>query len=85
MFVYILQNGEKGNFYIGSTANWDRRLKEHKRGKVRTTKSWDNVRVALVQEYPDIQTAQKIEVRLKRFKNRAIIEKIVRDKKIKIS
>jgi predicted GIY-YIG superfamily endonuclease len=36
-WVYILR-GSCGRYYIGSTANLDRRLAEHRRGKVHSTR-----------------------------------------------
>lgn len=38
-FVYILKSLKDGNFYIGRTNDLERRLGEHNRGRVRSTKS----------------------------------------------
>ena len=36
-YVYVLYDGTKNKFYIGSTNNLDRRRKEHNLGKTHTT------------------------------------------------
>ena len=84
VFVYILQNEDTGKFYIGSSTNVERRFKEHQRGIVRSTKGWVRKKIVLVQEYPDIDAAERVERKLKTFKSRVIIEKIVKDGKIKL-
>ena len=38
-FVYVLRSQSDGKLYIGSTKNLIRRLKDHQKGKVRSTKS----------------------------------------------
>ena len=84
-FVYILQNEQTGKYYIGSTENLERRMSEHQRGNVYTTKLWPSKRMVLAQEYQDIKTAESIEIRLKAFKSRVIINKIVKEGKIRIA
>jgi putative endonuclease len=37
-FVYILESLKDGRFYTGSTIDLTRRLKQHRAGKVRSTK-----------------------------------------------
>ncbi|MBU0732400.1 GIY-YIG nuclease family protein [Patescibacteria group bacterium] len=37
-YVYILKEKSKNHFYIGSTNDLERRIKEHKKGTTRTTK-----------------------------------------------
>jgi len=46
MFVYIIRSTKDGSEYIGISDNPDRRLKEHNRGKVRSTKlkrPWEKI------------------------------------------
>ncbi|MBP9839971.1 MAG: GIY-YIG nuclease family protein [Candidatus Pacebacteria bacterium] len=38
-FVYVLKSNKDNKFYYGFTDNLERRLKEHNRGEVRSTKS----------------------------------------------
>ena len=37
-YVYILQSGKDGNFYVGYTSDLKRRLRLHNEGKVAATK-----------------------------------------------
>lgn len=46
MKVYILKSLVDGSFYVGMSDNSDRRLEEHNRGKVTSTKSripWEKI------------------------------------------
>lgn len=81
--VYILQL-ENNQYYIGATKNLDRRLKEHRLGKKQGTKYSKKIKLLFYQEYNDYSDARKIENRLKKFKNKKIIEKIIKNDKITI-
>jgi predicted GIY-YIG superfamily endonuclease len=43
------------------------------------------VKLVFSQKYDDIKIARKIEIKIKRFKNRKIIEQIIKDGKIKMN
>ena len=80
-YLYILET--KGNhYYIGSTNNIDRRLMEHNFGKTISLRKLLKIKLVLKQEYNDLKTARKIEAKLKKFKNKKIIERIIKDGKI---
>lgn len=83
-FVYILQD-DKQKFYIDSTNNLKRRLKAHLSGHTQTTSRMTNPVLVFVQEYKTLDYARKIERKLKKFKRRDYIEKIVKDGYIKAS
>ena len=83
-FVYILESEKTGRFYIGSSQNFERRYKEHLSGQVKSTKALLPLKVVLLQSFPDINTAKRVELRLKNFKRRDFIKKIVQDGKIKV-
>ncbi|HNW96494.1 MAG TPA: GIY-YIG nuclease family protein [Candidatus Paceibacterota bacterium] len=83
-YVYILKN-EKGNFYIGSTDNLQRRIKQHNNGHTKTTKRMKNNILALSQEYPTLEMARKIERKIKKLKRKDYIEKMISDKFIKLT
>lgn len=83
-FVYILQSLKNNRFYIGSTTNIDIRLKQHNQGAVKATKNIRPLRLVFKQGYPKIQIAKKIELRLKKFKRRDFIVKIIKDGRIKM-
>ncbi|MDO8482220.1 MAG: GIY-YIG nuclease family protein [bacterium] len=78
-FVYILQSEKNGRYYIGSTDNLARRLEEHQRGKTLSLKNLVPVRLVFSKEYATMSDARGIEAKLKRFKSRKIIERIIAD------
>jgi predicted GIY-YIG superfamily endonuclease len=68
-WVYILR-GERGRYYIGSTAKLKRRIEEHRRGSNHTTRRFgEQVEVVALRELPSIVEARKLENSLKRKKN----------------
>jgi predicted GIY-YIG superfamily endonuclease len=71
-WVYILR-GSCGRYYIGSTENLDRRLAEHHRGKVHSTRRFGQpLGLVASKEMPDIDSARTLERKLKAKKNPAI-------------
>ena len=68
-WVYILR-GSCGRYYIGSTANLDRRLAEYRRGKVHSTRRFgEPLELIIGREMPDIDSARELERKLKAKKN----------------
>ncbi|HEY4477934.1 MAG: hypothetical protein A2460_02325 [Omnitrophica WOR_2 bacterium RIFOXYC2_FULL_43_9] len=82
-FVYILKN-QKGGFYIGSTADLNRRVKQHLAENTFTTKRMKAFELVFSQEYRTLMEAKKIELKLKKLKRKDYIAKIVQDGFIKI-
>ena len=78
-FVYILQSKRNGHFYVGSTDHFQQRMKQHQEGKIRTTRRLLPVDLVLKQQCSDIQTAKRVERKIKKFKRRDYIQKIVLD------
>ncbi len=78
-YVYILESERNGKYYIGSTVDVDRRLNEHNSGKHHTGKRLAPFRIVFKQEFVDIATARKTENRLKKYKRRDFLEKIIKD------
>jgi len=81
-YVYILKSSENGAYYIGSTIDLERRLIEHNSGKTKSLKNILPVELVFSQMYENIQTARRIEFKIKRFKSRDITERIIADGKI---
>ena len=75
---------KNNKFYVGSTTDINERLRRHKAGNVKATKCLLPIKLELFQEYDDFSSARKIEASLKKLKRRDFIEKIVRDKVIKM-
>lgn len=82
--VYVLQSELNCRYYIGSTKNLTRRLEEHNSGKSKYTSFSKPFRLVFSQEFPSLFEARRIEYRLKKFKSRKILEKIIKDGFIKI-
>ena len=83
-YVYIIQSVESGMFYTGSSTDLEERISRHNQNREKATKNRGPWILKFSQEYPTIQEAQQIEYRLKRLKNRNILEKIVENQKITI-
>jgi len=83
-YVYILRD-EKGKFYIGSTTDIKRRLRQHSNKHTATTNRMKNPQPVLIQEYPSLEIARKIERKIKKLKRRDYIEKMIQDGYIKVS
>ncbi|MDP3051977.1 MAG: GIY-YIG nuclease family protein [bacterium] len=82
-FVYILKD-EKGKFYIGSTVDIRRRLKQHNSAHTKTTHRMQNPKLVLIQEYNSLEIARKIERGIKNLKRKDYIEKMINDGYIRI-
>ena len=63
-FLYILKN-TKGKFYVGSTDNLERRIYQHQVGHTQTTRNMKDSVLVLTQEYESLETARKIERKIK--------------------
>lgn len=82
-YVYILKD-EKGRFYIGSTDRLQERLLRHDAGYTQTTRNMRNPKLVFRQEYPTLIEARRREYKLKQLKRKDYIEKIVKDRYIKM-
>jgi len=83
-YVYILKN-EKGNYYIGSTSDIKRRIKQHQIGYTYSTKRMQNLKLVFSEKFDTLKEARHIEYRLKKLKRHDYIDKIIKDGFIKIS
>jgi putative endonuclease len=81
--VYILLCANN-RYYIGSTNDLERRFNEHNKGFVKATKYLLPVKFVFFQELSDLKQARGLELKLKKFKSRKIIEQIIKDGFIKI-
>ena len=81
--VYILQCAN-ARYYIGSTNNLERRMQEHIQGKVKATKNLRPIKLVFHQQFENLTKTRQTEYRLKSYKNKNIIENIIKDGIIKI-
>ena len=76
-YVYILRSKKNSRYYIGSTNDVARRVKQHELGYVYSTKRMLPLDVVLVKRFDSLLKARQEERRLKKLKSRKLIEKIV--------
>lgn len=82
-FVYILKN-EQGKYYIGSTFDIEKRIKQHLNGYTHSTKRLGSFVLVFSQKFESLQDARSVEYKLKKLKRKDYIDKIVEDGFIKI-
>jgi putative endonuclease len=75
--MYILKNLDTSRYYIGSTTDFDRRLKQHKNGHTRTTKVLETYTLVYKEEFDTIEEARVLEKKLKSYKSRKYIEWLI--------
>lgn len=83
-YIYILKD-DNNKYYIGSTSDINRRLKQHSSNHTQTTRNMKSLKVVLTQEVDSLLLARRVENKLKRMKRKDYIEKIVADGCIKIA
>ncbi|MBI3631739.1 MAG: GIY-YIG nuclease family protein [Candidatus Staskawiczbacteria bacterium] len=83
-FLYILQSEKNGRYYIGSTNNLKRRIIEHNSGKTRSLKYLIPLKIVFSKEYKQEHETKQMEKKLKKFKNRNIIKRIVAEQELKL-
>jgi predicted GIY-YIG superfamily endonuclease len=83
-YLYILQSRLKLKFYIGSTIDLGKRVKEHNNGYVISTKYIRPLELKFFKKFDSIQEARGIEYKIKKLKSRIIVEQIVLQQEIKL-
>lgn len=81
--VYILKS-KQNKYYIGSTNDLDRRLKQHKSGHTPTTKRIKTFDLVFHQKYDSLNKARLVEKKIKSWKRKDYIEKIIKEGKIRL-
>ena len=76
-YVYILKTANN-NYYVGSTQDIDVRLKQHQQGKVKSTKSKLPIKLVFKEYYETKSEAQKKEYKIKNWKSKKMIEKLIK-------
>ena len=83
-YVYILKSKKNGRYYIGSSSNVEKRTIEHNEGKTTSTKNKGPWVLVFKQSLENKSEALKLEKKLKQYKSRVIIERIVADQRIEV-
>jgi len=78
--VYILQSLKNGRFYIGSTGYIDKRVIQHNRGQVKATRFMVPLKLKAFIPCDNMAEARKAEYRLKQYKRKDVIERVIKDK-----
>jgi putative endonuclease len=83
-YVYILESLTDGRYYIGSTTDLENRFKHHLGGYTPSTKRFGKIKLVFSQKYNTIKEARIIERKLKKLKRKDYIERIIKDRFIKM-
>ncbi len=83
-YLYILKSLKNNRYYIGATVNLEERLLEHNSGKSKYTNLTRPFTLVFSKEFKSYKEAKQIEYRLKSFKSRGIIDKIVSTQRLKL-
>lgn len=75
--MYILKNEDTGRYYIGSTNNIARRLKQHRMGLTRTTRILGTHTLVYKEGFENIVDARNREKKLKSYKSKKYIEWLI--------
>ncbi len=75
--TYILRCADN-RFYIGSTKDINKRLRDHLSGKCKFTKSRLPIFLIYREEFQTYSEARKRELQIKRLKSRKTIEKLIK-------
>lgn len=76
-YLYILKNTDTGRFYIGSTNDLERRLKQHISGKTRTTRILKTDTLVYTEMYNTALEARSREKKLKSYKSKKYLEWLI--------
>ncbi|MEK7546741.1 MAG: GIY-YIG nuclease family protein [Patescibacteria group bacterium] len=73
------QSNKNGRYYTGSTDDMENRLKCHNSGWVAATKNYRPFKLLAFLPCANLSEARKSEYRLKQYKRKDILEKVVAD------
>lgn len=75
-YAYILKTASD-DYYVGSTDNLEKRLLAHRAGKVKSTKSKLPLQLVFKEYYKTKAEAQKKEYKIKKWKSKKMIERMI--------
>ncbi len=79
--VYILKSLKTDNYYVGSTKDLNKRIKEHNQGKTKSTKGLRPLKLIYFENFSTNSRARKRELEIKKRKSRKYIETLIKLKK----
>jgi len=79
-YLYILISLKNGTYYIGSSKDVDKRIGQHNSGNVKATRYKRPFGLVFKQEHENMIQAHRAELKIKSWKRKDFIDKIVKDK-----
>ena len=76
-YIYVLKSELNKSYYVGSTENINDRVKLHNSWLVQSTKRYIPWDLVYREEFPNLSRARKRELKIKSWKKRAAIEKLI--------
>ncbi|MEK7553648.1 MAG: GIY-YIG nuclease family protein [Patescibacteria group bacterium] len=77
-YIYIIKSLKTKKYYIGSSSNIEKRLKQHNSYRVKSTKSFVPWELIYTESFTNRNIAVKREQQLKNWKSREAIEKLIK-------
>jgi putative endonuclease len=81
-YLYILHSQKNDIFYVGSTNDIDRRIRQHKSGNSKYTSGILPIELVFSQVFSSLEEARKAEFWLKRQKSRSFLKRIIAEGKL---
>jgi putative endonuclease len=78
-YTYVLKSESDAHLYVGMISDLRKRVSEHNKGKVRSTKSRRPLRLAYHEEFPEKTSARKRELFLKSGQGRIFLKAKIKD------
>jgi putative endonuclease len=83
-YVYILKSLSTLKYYVGSTNDLKKRFNDHKSGYVKSTRNLRPLELVFFKKFDTLKQARQVEYKLKKFKSKEILQRIIRDEKIRL-
>ena len=83
-WVYILYSTRLDRYYVGSTPNIEQRVREHNRGMTPSTSTGHPWSCVFTHQTENLIEARRVEYRIKKWKSRSLIERVVQDQILRI-
>ena len=77
LYLYILKSKKNGKYYVGSTRELDKRIDEHNRGKIRSTKAFIPYELIYKETFLTYTEARRREISIKKRKSRKFIDGLI--------
>ena len=81
-WLYILYSKKLDRYYVGSTPHIEQRINEHNKGVTPSTSTGRPWICVFTHDTKDLIDARRLEYRIKKWKSRKIIERIISEQKL---